>query len=111
MLEECGWVPQCSPNDINLMGPGRTSMLRACQDYDREHNLSFKVDSKPAKSKSKAIYSCGTLRKVSYPENLQLYEHVIPWFQQADHLEHVPSQKMNARIMKTIYNIHTHTVC
>ena len=77
-----------------------------CQDYASEHNLNFSVDPSPAKSKSK-IYMCGTLTNVDYPDNLQLYDHVLPWVQQADHLGHVLSQlcnmESNARIMKAKY--------
>ena len=50
---------------------------------------------------------CGTLTNVDYPDNLQLYDHVLPWVQQADHLGHVLSQlcnmESNARIMKAKY--------
>ena len=56
------------------------------EDYASEHNLNFSVDPNPAKSKSKAIYMCGTLTNVDYTDNLQLYDHVLPWVQQANHL-------------------------
>ena len=97
-------------DDIILMSPGRTSMkemLKVCQDYASEHNLEFSVDPNPAKSKSKAIYMCGTTRNVVFPDNLKLYDEILPWVQHADHLGHVLSQlcnmEKNASIMRAKY--------
>ena len=97
-------------DDIILLSPGRSSMkqmLKVCEDYAREHNLQFSVDPSPTKSKSKAIYMCGTSKNVTYPDNLQLDDHVLPWVKQADHLGHVLSQdcnlEANARVMRAKY--------
>ena len=97
-------------DDIILLSPARCSMkemLNVCQSYASDHNLQFSVDPNPAKSKSKAIYMCGTLKNVVYPDNLKLYDHDLPWVQQADHLGHVLSQlcnmETNAKIMKAKY--------
>ena len=56
-------------------------MLKVCETYATEHNLQFSVDPNPNKSKSKAIYMCGTDKNVVYPDNLQLNDHVLPWVQ------------------------------
>ena len=97
-------------DDIILLSPARCSMkemLNVCQSYASDHNLQFSVDPNPGKSKSKAIYMCGTLKNVVYPDNLKLYDHDLPWVQQADHLGHVLSQlcnmETNAKIMKAKY--------
>ena len=94
-------------DDIILMSPGRSSMkemLQICQEYASEHNLTFSVDPNPAKSKSKAIYMCGTEKNVVFPDNLKLYGEVLPWVQHADHLGHVLSQlcnmEKNASVMR-----------
>ena len=65
-------------DDIILMSPARSSMkemLKVCETYATEHNLPFSVDPNPTKSKSKAIYMCGTDNNVVYPDNLQLNDH------------------------------------
>ena len=97
-------------DDIILMSPARSSMremLKICEQYANEHNLQFSVDENPSKSKSKAIYMCGRVNNVVYPDNLQLNDHVLPWVQKADHLGHVLSQQCNmeanARILKAKY--------
>ena len=97
-------------DDVILMSPARSSMkemLRICETYATEHNLQFSVDPNPNKSKSKAIYMCGKSNNVVYPDRLQLYDHVLPWVKQADHLGHVLSQncnmETNARVMKAKY--------
>ena len=97
-------------DDIILLSPARCSMkemLNVCQTYASDHNLQFSVDPNPAKSKSKAIYMCGSLKNVVYPDNLKLYDQDLPWVQQADHLGHVLSQlcnmETNAKIMKAKY--------
>ena len=97
-------------DDIMLLSPGRSSMiemLNICQAYASEHNLQFSVDPNPAKSKSKAIYMCGTDKNVIYPANLKLYDEDLPWVRQANHLGHVLSQmcdmENNAKIMKAKY--------
>ena len=97
-------------DDITLMSPARSSMremLKICVKYANEHNLQFSVNPNPSKSKSKAVYMCGRVNNVVYPDNLQLNDHVLPWVQKADHLGHVLSQQCNmetnARILKAKY--------
>ena len=97
-------------DDIILMSPARSSMKeipRTCENYANEHNLQFSVDPNPNKSKSKAIYMCGRTNNVVYPDRLQLYDQVLPWVKQADHLGHVLSQncdmETNAKIMRAKY--------
>ena len=97
-------------DDIILISPGRSSMekmLKLCETYASDHNLDFSVDPNPTKSKSKAIYMCGTDRNVVYPDMLQLYGQALPWVQRADHLGHVLSQmcnmENNAKVMRAKY--------
>ena len=97
-------------DDITLLSPGRSSMekmLKLCEDYAKDHNLYFSVDPNPAKSKSKAIFMCGTERNVVYPDNLKLYDQPLPWVKRADHLGHVLSQmcnmENNAKVMRAKY--------
>ena len=94
-------------DDIIILRHGRSSMkqmLKVCEDYAKEHNLQFSVDPNPTKYKSKAIYMCGTSNNGTYPDNLPLDDHVLPWVKQADHLCHVLSQdcnmEANARVMR-----------
>ena len=55
--------------------------------------LSFHfADPQPHKSKSKCIYFCGKLTRLTKPDNLKLLGEDLPWVPSADHLGHVLHQ-------------------
>ena len=93
------WVGACGyADDLILMAPSRDvlqNMLNVCQSYAIEHNLEFSTDPVPTKSKSKCIYFCGRLSRVTYPDPLELAGKKLPWVLSADHLGHTLSQKTN----------------
>jgi hypothetical protein len=78
-------------DDLILMAPCRTAMammLEVCERYAANHNLVFSTDPNPAKSKSKCLFMCGSMRNVTYPAALQLYGTDLPWVETATHLGH-----------------------
>ena len=70
-------------------------MLQTCEVYAAAHNLVFSTDPNPAKSKSKCLYMCGSMRNVSYPTALKLYGTNLPWVETATHLGHELHQMCN----------------
>ena len=56
-------------DDLALMAPDRHSlqrMMKACEDYGKEHNLAFSTDPDPSKSKTKCVIFRGK-KKIKYP--------------------------------------------
>ena len=85
----------CYADDLMLLAPSRTAaamMLECCEKYATEHNLKFSTDPLPHKSKSKCIYFCGKLTRLTKPDNLTLLGEDLPWVASADHLGHVLHQ-------------------
>ena len=78
-------------DDIILMAPSRTAMalmLEKCEKYAEDHNLIFSTDPNPRKSKTKCVFMTGTMKNVTYPVNLRLYNQDLPWVETATHLGH-----------------------
>ena len=71
----------CYADDMMLLAPSRTAavmMLECCEKYAAEHNLKFSTDPLPSKSKSKCIYFCGKLTRLTKPDNLKLLGKDLP---------------------------------
>ena len=69
-------------DDLILLAPTRSAMaamLKVCEDYAREHNISFSTDPNPAKSKTKCLYMCGKTNVMNYPANLKLNGRDLPF--------------------------------
>ena len=82
-------------DDLILMAPTRSAMvamLKVCEKYAREHNISFTTDPNPAKSKTKCLYMCGNMNTRKYPAYLQLNGSDLPFVTTATHLGHELSQ-------------------
>ena len=75
-------------------------MLIVCEEYAKEHNLTFSTDPVPAKSKSKCLFLCG-YQKADYPLPLQLCGQDLPWVEHAVHLGHELHQLCNME-----YDVH-----
>ena len=60
--------------------------------YSIKHNLKFSTDPLPHKSKSKCIYFCGKMTRLTKPDPLTLLGEELPWVANADHLGHVLDQ-------------------
>ena len=85
-------------DDLILLAPTRSAMvamLKVCEDYAREHNISFSTDPNPAKSKTKCLYMCGKTNVMNYPANLKLNGRDLPFVKTATHLGHELSQECN----------------
>ena len=63
-------------------------MLKVCEQFANESNISFSTDPHPAKSKSKMIFMCGNNTKISKPAPLELCGEELPWVSSAQHLGH-----------------------
>ena len=66
------WVG--AAGNLILLAPCRTAMqqmLKTCNEYAEEFNLTFSTDPNPALSKTKCLYMCGHMTPV-YPALLKL---------------------------------------
>ena len=84
-------------DDLVLMAPTRTAMqemLKVCERYGEQHNITFSTDPNPKKSKTKCLYMCGSL-KTRYPAPVQLYGRNLPFVLTATHLGHELHQCTN----------------
>ena len=84
-------------DDLVLMCPTRTAMqelLKVCERYGEEHNITFSTDPDPRKSKTKCLYMCGSLR-ARYPARVQLYGRPLPFVPTPSHLGHELHQLVN----------------
>ena len=82
-------------DDLILLAPTRSAMvamLKVCEEYAREHNISFSTDPNPAKSKTKCLYMCGKMNVRNYPANLKLNGRDLPFVTTATYLGHELSQ-------------------
>ena len=78
-----------------LLAPTRSAMkqmLKVCERYASEHNISFSTNVNPSKSKTKLIYVCGDMKSRNYPAPLQLNGRDLPFVQTAVHLGHTLAQ-------------------
>ena len=81
----------CYADDLILLAPTRTAlamMLEICDKYAASHNLEFSTDPDPAKSKSKCLFMCGSVRNVKYPAKVQLNGNDLPWVETGTHIGH-----------------------
>ena len=79
-------------DDLVLLATDRMSlqrMVKICEDYGREYNLTFSTDPNPTKSKSKCVYFSRPMRRVVYPSPILLEGKELPWVAKVDHLGHV----------------------
>ena len=82
-------------DDLLLMSPtrsGMAAMLKVCEKFATEHNISFSVHEIPAKSKTKVVYMCGDMNFRSYPAPLQLNGRDLPYVTTCLHLGHILAQ-------------------
>ena len=86
------WYGACGyADDLVLLAPNRDvlqRMLKVCEDYAIDHNLSFSTDPVPARSKTKCLLFCGKSPRPKYPDPLKLNGEDLPWVEAADHLGH-----------------------
>ena len=86
------WVGACLYcDDLLLMAPNRQAMvlmLRECEKFAEESNITFSTDPNPQKSKSKLIFMCGSKSNMSKPEQISLCGSPLPWVASASHLGH-----------------------
>ena len=78
-------------DDLLLIAPTRGAMqqmLKVCEDYAVEYNISFSIDPIPSKSKSKCIYMVGNNKAMVKPVPLMLGGRELPWVETATHLGH-----------------------
>ena len=86
------WFGACAyADDICLLSNNRSTlqrMVKLCQDYGAEHNLTFSTDPDPKKSKTKCVLF--SAKKVSsYPSAIVLDNKELPWVTQVEHLGHI----------------------
>ena len=82
-------------DDLLLLSPtrsGMAAMLKLCEKFTKEHNISFSVNEDPAKSKTKVIYMCGDMAFRNYPAPLQLNGRDLPYVTTCLHLGHILAQ-------------------
>ena len=82
-------------DDLVLLAPTRSSMkemLRVCERYALDHNISFSTDENPTKSKTKIVYMCGNMKSRAYPAPLKLNGRNLPFVPTAVHLGHTLAQ-------------------
>ena len=76
-------------DDLLLMSPtrsGMVAMLKICERYTEEHNISFSIHEDPKKSKTKVIYVCGDMNFRDYPAPIRLYGKNLPYVTTCVHL-------------------------
>ena len=87
----CGVVGYA--DDLILLAPSRRAaeiMLKICEKFAKDYNISFSTHVNPEKSKSKVMYVVGKCeRNASPPEQLLLCGFPLPWVKKADHLGHL----------------------
>ena len=67
-------------------------MLKICEDYAKEHNLTFSTDLNPLKSKTKCI---SFLQKKRELRKLQLCGNSLPWVSSALHIGNRITEDIN----------------
>ena len=78
-------------DDVLLMAPTRgamQAMLKQCENYADRHNIMFRTDPDPKKSKTKCIFVTGSKKKLTRPDSLILNGRELPWVTTATHLGH-----------------------
>ena len=79
-------------DDLLLLAPTRDAMqvmLDTCERFALRNNLLFSTDPNPQKSKTKAIFVCGSNKKLQKPSPLTLYGKELPWVASGVHLGNV----------------------
>ena len=82
-------------DDLLLLSPTRSgmeAMLKLCEKFAAEHNISFSVNEVPAKSKTKVVYMCGSMDFRDYPAPLKLNGTDLPYVTTCLHLGHILAQ-------------------
>ena len=67
-------------------------MLKVCERYAMENNISFSTDENLTKSKTKIVYMCGNMKSRAYPAPLKLNGRNLPFVPTAVHLGHTLAQ-------------------
>ena len=83
-------------DDLLLLAPNREAaqvMLKICEDFAVESNISFSTDPDPKRSKCKALYVVGPRgAALPRPAPLRLCGSPLPWVERAEHLGHALHQ-------------------
>ena len=82
-------------DDLLLLSPTRSgmeAMLKVCEKFSDEHNISFSVNEVPAKSKTKVEYMCCSMDVRDYPALLKLNGRDLPYVTTCLHLGHILAQ-------------------
>ena len=88
-------------DDLLLLDPCRSAiaaMLKVCETYAIDYNISFSTDENPKKSKTKVIYMCGDDKFRKYPAKLKLNGRDLPYVPSGTHLGHELSQACDMEI-------------
>ena len=84
-------------DDVILMAPSRNAaqmMLKTCEQFAADHNISFSTNQDPVKSKSMAIHVTGPRAgRLQKPALLKLCGRDLPWVARAEHLGHTLSEE------------------
>ena len=84
-------------DDVILLAPSRNAaqmMLKTCEQFAADHNISFSTNPDPVKSKSKAIYVTGPRAgRLQKPVPLKLCGWDLPWVARAEHLGHTLTEE------------------
>ena len=78
-------------DDLLVMAPNRQAMvlmLKECEKFAEESNITFSTDPNPQQSKSKLIFMCGSNGKLTKREPISLCGSPLPWVASASHLGH-----------------------
>ena len=68
----------CYADDLLLMAPTRSAMeamIKVCERYAQDHNISFSTHDEPSKSKTKCMIFFKTMRPI---EPLRLNQMILP---------------------------------
>ena len=85
----------CYTDDLLLLAPSTSAMeamIKVCEKYALDNNISFSTHENPTKSKTKCLYICGDINRRDYPAALKLNGKDLPFVTTATHLGHELSQ-------------------
>ena len=82
-------------DDLLLLAPTRSAMeamMKVCERYALDNNISFRTNENPAISKTECLYICGDMNRNDYPAAIKLNGKDLPFVKTATHLGHELSQ-------------------